>query len=509
MKLKKLLSLVLSLAMIIGTMGALATTASAAYNTTIKFSFSTVKSAYLSSATMYYSTSANATFTVGGSNPSYTAVTCSRSGATATATFSQASSVIYVLCVAKDTNGVQYLYGYNVNAAAGTAPGGTQTVVGNANSFNYVSANALYKSTVGFYSDGSLIGSSNIYKGAYYRASGSLPTPTKEGYTFAGWYTATSGGTRITDTSIVTLAGGQAQFLYAQWTADYPAQFATYKNQKLAEVSALKVEGNSDAVNALIDEAYANINALTYSSSVPFETNKALVDLYVTNLNSDIAAQKELEANQAEFERYKTERSEAAALLATDGDSDEVKALVTAAQAEIAALEYDSSQSLDDNKAAVTAIVTKLSSDIEEAKKPKAVFTNSITDTGYTAETPESEEKKGAIAVTVEFSDPVNFAFSDIAKYGFYFWKTDENETGISREVSGTLSETASDFYTVVYDLDESSEDIIVKPYVVLNDNTTVFGSAIINRFDGTIYDNTDKWLGTVDTMLANAGLSK
>ena len=42
---------------------------------------------------------------------------------------------------------------------------------------------------------------------------GSLPTPTREGYTFAGWWTAASGGTQITSSTIVT---GNVIY-YAHW----------------------------------------------------------------------------------------------------------------------------------------------------------------------------------------------------------------------------------------------------------------------------------------------------
>lgn len=47
---------------------------------------------------------------------------------------------------------------------------------------------------------------------------GSLPTPTRTGYTFNGWYTSASGGTKITDTTKVTITANQT--LYAQWTAN-------------------------------------------------------------------------------------------------------------------------------------------------------------------------------------------------------------------------------------------------------------------------------------------------
>ncbi|MBM6977344.1 InlB B-repeat-containing protein [Intestinimonas butyriciproducens] len=42
----------------------------------------------------------------------------------------------------------------------------------------------------------------------------SLPTPNRNGYTFNGWYTATSGGTRIT---LDTVFNADAT-VYAQWS---------------------------------------------------------------------------------------------------------------------------------------------------------------------------------------------------------------------------------------------------------------------------------------------------
>ena len=49
-------------------------------------------------------------------------------------------------------------------------------------------------------------------------AIGALPVPTRTGYTFAGWYTSASGGTQITENTIVTAT--DAETLYAHWTAN-------------------------------------------------------------------------------------------------------------------------------------------------------------------------------------------------------------------------------------------------------------------------------------------------
>lgn len=45
-----------------------------------------------------------------------------------------------------------------------------------------------------------------------------LPTPTRTGYTFSGWYTSASGGSQVTASTIVNIASSQT--LYAHWTED-------------------------------------------------------------------------------------------------------------------------------------------------------------------------------------------------------------------------------------------------------------------------------------------------
>ncbi|MDE7395673.1 MAG: InlB B-repeat-containing protein, partial [Clostridiales bacterium] len=53
-------------------------------------------------------------------------------------------------------------------------------------------------------------------------AVGTLPTPTRTGYTFAGWYTEATGGTKIESTTTWAIDGGDdgdTVTLYAHWTA--------------------------------------------------------------------------------------------------------------------------------------------------------------------------------------------------------------------------------------------------------------------------------------------------
>lgn len=44
--------------------------------------------------------------------------------------------------------------------------------------------------------------------------AGTLPSPARKGYTFTGWYTAKSGGAKVTSATVIS----KSQTLYARWT---------------------------------------------------------------------------------------------------------------------------------------------------------------------------------------------------------------------------------------------------------------------------------------------------
>lgn len=67
--------------------------------------------------------------------------------------------------------------------------------------------------TVSFYSNGELYSSKPVVYDSVY---GTLPVPTRSGYIFNGWFTKSSGGTKITDSTIVSITANQT--LYAHWT---------------------------------------------------------------------------------------------------------------------------------------------------------------------------------------------------------------------------------------------------------------------------------------------------
>ena len=57
----------------------------------------------------------------------------------------------------------------------------------------------------------------------YGQAYGTLPVPTRKGYTFTGWYTAKTGGKKVTASTICYASGNYT--LYARWTEGYTMTF--------------------------------------------------------------------------------------------------------------------------------------------------------------------------------------------------------------------------------------------------------------------------------------------
>jgi uncharacterized repeat protein (TIGR02543 family) len=109
--------------------------------------------------------------------------------------------------------------GWNTAAnGSGTdyAPGGTFTID------NHLTLYAKWSNgsfTVSFDGNGGSIpnpASKQIYQGSIY---GTLPTTSRAGYNFKGWFTASSGGTLVTSATVMNTSANHT--LYAQWTADF------------------------------------------------------------------------------------------------------------------------------------------------------------------------------------------------------------------------------------------------------------------------------------------------
>ncbi len=98
--------------------------------------------------------------------------------------------------------------------------------------------NAAY--TVTFNANGGSC--STATKSVKYSASyGTLPTPTRSGYTFNGWYTSASGGTKVTASTTVTATGNHT--LYAHWSCNHGT--TEIKNVKSATCTAEGYTGDT------------------------------------------------------------------------------------------------------------------------------------------------------------------------------------------------------------------------------------------------------------------------
>ena len=93
--------------------------------------------------------------------------------------------------------------------------------VGNGNKETILSPNITFSNTytVTYYSNGGSECSKKTV--TYNKTYGDLCYPTKGGYTFDGWYTSVTNGTKISSSTIVTVANDQT--LYAHWKEDPPS----------------------------------------------------------------------------------------------------------------------------------------------------------------------------------------------------------------------------------------------------------------------------------------------
>ena len=105
--------------------------------------------------------------------------------------------------------------GYDFIGWFTAASGGTQvsanTKMGNANTTLYAHWKKKYYTLTFDSNGGSAVGSRSV---GYGDAYGTLPTPTRQGYYFEGWYTSASGGTRVWEPT--TMGAGNVT-VYAHW----------------------------------------------------------------------------------------------------------------------------------------------------------------------------------------------------------------------------------------------------------------------------------------------------
>ena len=109
--------------------------------------------------------------------------------------------------------------GYRFSGWYTAKTGGTKiasnTMVGNSAGSTLYAHWKANQYTVTFDSNGGTV-STKSKKVTYNSTYGTLPIPTRAGYTFDGWYTALTGGTKVTEDTVVTATANHT--LYARWS---------------------------------------------------------------------------------------------------------------------------------------------------------------------------------------------------------------------------------------------------------------------------------------------------
>ena len=107
-----------------------------------------------------------------------------------------------------------------------------------------------------------------VYYGQYY---GEMPVPTRTGYTFVGWFTESTGGTQVTEETIVTALANQT--LYAQWSAmAYTVNWSTGTGHAIAVNRTTSPYANA-ATGVLTSGAtiyYGDVLSVTYTASTGY-----------------------------------------------------------------------------------------------------------------------------------------------------------------------------------------------------------------------------------------------
>ena len=90
---------------------------------------------------------------------------------------------------------------------------------------------------------------------------GTLPTASRTGYTFEGWFTEATGGTQITDTTKMQTAS--AQTLYPHWTANNYTVTANANGGAIASTTGWSGTGESAIKQVTYDSAYGTLPEVT------------------------------------------------------------------------------------------------------------------------------------------------------------------------------------------------------------------------------------------------------
>lgn len=109
---------------------------------------------------------------------------------------------------------------------------------------------------------------------------GIMPTPTRDGYTFDGWFTSASGGTLVTSASAVTSSG--ALTLYAHWTKSTVAEPTPDPEPIIKESSYSFNYKDTVTFNVPVTLESSNPNVASVSDNQIFMASTGNADVTVT-----------------------------------------------------------------------------------------------------------------------------------------------------------------------------------------------------------------------------------
>ena len=220
----------------------------------------------------------------------------------------------------------------------------------------------------------------------------------------------------VVDAIVAAVEDDLAEQRAADQLAADEAAFEDYKAEQVDAVEALAEVGDSEDAQAIIADAVAAIEATEYDEEMTLEENKAVVDALVAPVAEALAAQRAAEAlaaDKAAFDDYKAEQIEAVEALAEDGDNEVAQQIIADAVAAIEELEYDESKSLEENKAAVDAIVEPVADALATVRDAqlaadKAAFAEYKTDAKTAADAlAEEEDSEASQALIADAKDAI------------------------------------------------------------------------------------------------------
>lgn len=160
--------------------------------------------------------------------------------------------------------------------------------------------------------------------------------------------------------------------------AELESAFDSYKANRAAYLDGITGASASATCKALVSDAKARIESMSYNSGRSLADNKDAIDAVVSNcqtaVNEQIEAEnREKEAKYAsEFSAYKTKKAGDCDLLSKVGDSEACQKAISKAKTDIYAMTYKRTESIENNKADVDLIYNTLNYDLNKIRQQEA-----------------------------------------------------------------------------------------------------------------------------------------